>query len=84
MRIVKRVYSTTSPQEALFLQMILRNQGIESVLDGWNSSTGIPDPAIPLTLHVADTDVESAVEAIRDALAVRRAQGESDATGNSP
>jgi hypothetical protein len=72
---MKRIYITTSPEEAAFLQMALRRHGIESILEGLDASGGFPEPAIPITLSVADADVDGAGTAIFEALAARRSSG---------
>jgi hypothetical protein len=63
---MKPIYTTQSSAEAGLIQAILRDHGIDSVLD--NASAPIPTAA-PLTVQVTDSDEELALRLIREHLA---------------
>ena len=60
---MKAIYTTQSLPEAGVLRAILREHGIESMID--NASAPIP-AAAPPTLLVADGDEEAALRLIRE------------------
>lgn len=62
---MKPIYSTQSLPEAGLLRAILREHGIEAVID--NASAPIP-AAAPPTLLVDDADEEKALRLIREHL----------------
>jgi hypothetical protein len=63
---MKPVYTAQSLPEAGILQAILRDHGIEAVID--NASAPIP-AAAPPTILVADAEEEEALRLIREHLA---------------
>lgn len=70
---MKRVYSTSSLQEAELLRVFLRQNGIESMLENENSFLFVtPSATVPLILTVADEDLDGAVHVIRKHLAKRQ------------
>ena len=62
---MKRIYTTQSLPEAGILRTILREHGIEAVID--NANAPIP-AAAPPTILVADADEEAALRLIREHL----------------
>jgi len=67
---MKRVYSTSSLQEAELLRVFLRQNGIESILENEFSSLMVTmTPTVPLIITVADEDADGAVHVIRKHLA---------------
>jgi hypothetical protein len=60
---MKSIYTTQSLPEAGLLQTILREHGIESMID--NVSAPIPAAALPSIL-VAEADEENALRIIRE------------------
>ena len=60
---MKPIYTAQSVPEAGLLQAILREHGIEAVID--NASAPIP-AAAPPTILVADTDEREALRLIRE------------------
>ena len=67
---MKRVYSTSSPQEAELLRVFLRQNGIESILENEFSSLMVTmTPTVPLIITVSDEDADGAVHVIRKHLA---------------
>jgi len=69
---MKRVYSTSSLQEAELLRVFLRQNGIESMLENENSFLFVtPSATFPLIIAVADEDLDGAVHVIRKHLAKR-------------
>lgn len=63
---MKAIYTTPSLPEAGLLQAILREHGIEAMID--NESAPIP-AAAPPTILVADPDEAEALQLIREHLA---------------
>jgi hypothetical protein len=63
---MKPIYTTLSLPEAGLLRSILRDHGIEAMID--NASAPIP-AAAPPTLLVADRDADEALRLIREHLA---------------
>jgi len=67
---MKRVYSTSSLQEAELLRVFLRQNGIESILENEFSSLMVTmTPTVPLIITVSDEDADGAVHVIRKHLA---------------
>lgn len=70
---MKRVYSTSSLQEAELLRVFLRQNGIESMLENENSFLFVtPSACVPLIISVDDEDLDGAVHVIRKHLARRQ------------
>jgi hypothetical protein len=70
---MKRVYSTSSLQEAELLRVFLRQNGIESMLENEHSFLVVtPGPTVPLIITVSDEDMDGAVHVIRKHLARRQ------------
>lgn len=69
---MKRVYSTSSLQEAELLRVFLRQNGIESIIENEYSSLMVTmSPTVPLIITVGDDDLDGAVHVIRKHLAKR-------------
>ena len=67
---MKRIYSTSSLQEAELLRVFLRQNGIESILENEFSSLMVTmTPTVPLIITVSDEDADGAVHVIRKHLA---------------
>ena len=67
---MKRIYSTSSLQEAELLRVFLRQNGIESILENEFSSLMVTmTPTVPLIITVSDEDEDGAVHVIRKHLA---------------
>lgn len=68
---MRTIYQTTSLGDAELLRVELRSLGIESTLHnehGGVYAAGIPIPAIPFEVAVADEDAEAAVQAVGEFL----------------
>jgi hypothetical protein len=71
---MKCIYTGTDPIEADLLRSWLRNEGVETTLDNefaWPYINGMPTPAIPLEISVADGDAAPALEMLRHYFAER-------------
>jgi hypothetical protein len=67
---MKRIHSTSSPQEAELLRVFLRQNGIDSILENEFSSLMVTmTPTVPMIITVADEDADGAVHVIRKHLA---------------
>ncbi len=67
---MKRVYSTSSLQEAELLRVFLRQNGIESILENeFSSNVALGASSVPLIVTVADHDEDGAIHVIRKHLA---------------
>lgn len=64
---MKKVYSTTLLAQAEILRVVLREHGIDSLLENQNSAmyaAGVPIPAIPFVISVADEHAEEATRIV--------------------
>jgi hypothetical protein len=64
---MRKVYSTTILSQAEILRVVLRKNGIESLLENENAAmyaAGVPIPAIPFVISVDDKDAEEAARII--------------------
>lgn len=68
---MKRIYSTSSLQEAELIRVFLRQNGIESILENEFSSmyVAMGSSSVPLIVTVSDHDADGAVHVIRKHLA---------------
>jgi hypothetical protein len=71
---MKRLYSTSSLQEAELLRVFLRQNGIESMLENEHSFLVVTSgTTVPLIITVADEDLDGGVHVIRKHLARQQA-----------
>lgn len=69
---MKRIYATSSLQEAELLRVFLRQNGIESLLENeFTSNVTLSPTAVPFIITVSDRDEPGAVHVIRKHLAKR-------------
>jgi hypothetical protein len=69
---MKRVYATGSLQEAELLRVLLRQNGIESLLENeFSSNVALGAASVPLIVTVSDADEPGAIHVIRKYLAKR-------------
>jgi hypothetical protein len=71
---MRRVYSTSSLQEAELLRVFLRQNGIESMLENEHSFLVVTwGTTVPLIITVDDQDADGAIHVIRKHLARQQA-----------
>jgi hypothetical protein len=70
----RTVYSTTEPQDALLMEMLLERSGIDAEVENERSgfsAVGFPTGAAPIAVTVPSADARNAEEIIRQALKSR-------------
>ena len=71
---MKRVYGTSSLQEAELIRVFLRQNGIESILENeFSSNVAMGASSLPLIITVSDQDEPGAIHVIRKHLAKKNA-----------
>lgn len=84
---MKRLYATTDPVEAELLRALLRDAGIESLLDnqgGASYAIGLPVSVSPLGIDVADEDAAEAAEILGRHFSNGAAEGDPDPDAPDP
>lgn len=84
---MKRVYATTDPIEAEVLRALLRDAGVESMLENRGSADfaiGMSTSAVPLGTGVSDEDAQEAVDILARHIGHRPPEGPPDPRPPNP